>query len=226
MNVICRAGGWQGVTGLITVLRTYAHKVIDEYCDPLSIGCGRVHEKDTWDARLVDFYGKVQCPNVPEDPDAMCLPLACKIRIWRSEPWVTRVAQLSAECSRLMHAGMSDPAIMPVARYTEARDCMTQELKKPHNLEAAKALLCYGERTALLQRCYEDMIYSMWREAIQHDVLSARQTMSEQVARQLLSYVVPYHVGNVLFEPQKKGTSLMSSRWSENDALRLWMFGA
>lgn len=40
LNVVVRAGGWQAVTGVTTILKTYARKVIDEHTHLYSISLG------------------------------------------------------------------------------------------------------------------------------------------------------------------------------------------
>lgn len=75
--VVVRAGGWQAVTGVTTILKTYARKVIDEHIDLYSISLGYDIGKQGWEDRVRAYLG---APLFPKQAgliqDTQCFP--CK----------------------------------------------------------------------------------------------------------------------------------------------------
>ncbi|GLC69608.1 hypothetical protein PLESTF_000853700 [Pleodorina starrii] len=131
MNAICRLGGWDSVTGIRTVMKVYAARIMDRYVSGAALTLGRVGTAAEWDTRKQEYMGTVQWPakQIWEAGSVLHpLPMRHAMR------WERAVAQrremLSKACAELLKLVLQDTDEMPVLRYREARASYARVMRK------------------------------------------------------------------------------------------------
>ena len=95
LTAILRAGGWQAVTGIPTVLRVYARKVLDQYIDMKSLSLGRDLGTEVWQQKIVEYLGRHTFPTEAiVDPGRAEIPMQVRFMAWRSLEWLAPPGQL------------------------------------------------------------------------------------------------------------------------------------
>lgn len=85
LTTILRAGGWQAVTGIPTVLRVYARKVLDQYIDMKSLSLGRDLGPEVWQQKFDEYLGRQMFPEQTiVDPGRAQVPMQLRLLAWRS----------------------------------------------------------------------------------------------------------------------------------------------
>lgn len=73
------------MTGVMTVMRTYAHKVLDKYLDVFGLAFGREGSDAEWEARLQDYIGPDMIPAyIVHDSQTAKLPMQIMRRAWQA----------------------------------------------------------------------------------------------------------------------------------------------
>lgn len=101
LNVMIRWGGWQAVTGVMTVMRTYAHKIMDRYLDVFGLAFGREGSDAEWQARLDDYMG-IKLSRVSHS-DAEGLPMQIKVHAWQTDIYSAMQSMLNSCVGAIMH---------------------------------------------------------------------------------------------------------------------------
>ena len=124
---IIRLGGWQAVTGSMTVFRIYARKVIDRYVDNHCLFLGRVHSQEHWKAKL-HSYLDVRRPPVLAFKDARSMHVQqLHMAVVRCAAWREELGRLNGLAAKVLQLGIS---MMPVARYCEYAGAFQMALVK------------------------------------------------------------------------------------------------
>ena len=131
LNAMVRWGGWQGITGVLTIVRTYAQKVIEKYLDCFGMAYGRVGAAEEWDARLADYIGQALSPaDVIFDSVTSALPMQLKMYARQWPGYAHLKHDLNRAVAAIMLVAVRDPEVMPVHRYREYRAAFNLVLKK------------------------------------------------------------------------------------------------
>lgn len=142
LNAMVRWGGWTGVTGVMTVMRTYACKVIDEFLDVYGLAYGRQNEQDEWQAKLHDFIGPQLRPqSAIVQPGCRPLHLQVKMDAWRLPVWQQVQRQLNACGRHILSAARKDAELLPVRRFREDRRLLNAACSKYAESLVVKHLL-------------------------------------------------------------------------------------
>ena len=131
LNTICRAGGWQAATGVTTLLRVYARKVLDEHIDMYSLSLGYEVGESGWAQRLKSYLGDPVFP--PEghiDIGRSQVPMQVRFYAWYSPEWQKFQHSMNAMCADVMVLAKADTTIMQMHRYCQERRAFTMYLKK------------------------------------------------------------------------------------------------
>ena len=122
MDLIVRAGGWQGVTGIMTVLRTYADKVLDLYTEGATLSLGRVPSAYEVEGRISDYAGTPRRPPAPCTDRPSSGHMQLRLQAWRSPEVLAHQQRLDDAGSLLMAVALKHPGINPVHRYLAHRE--------------------------------------------------------------------------------------------------------
>jgi hypothetical protein len=173
IQCICRLGGWQALTGVRTLLRVYAHKIIDTFCDSMSLQAGRRLGPRVWEERWQLYAGNHH--HVPVRTYSwvfeLKLPLGVKVAEWCTSGW--RVEQ--EECNRVALQALScaerDGRLMPVRRWQEYGTAVREFIRMQQgNVATAYArLLQPRERIRRLEVLPKPLLESMLRRVYSAD---------------------------------------------------------
>ena len=134
MNAITRAGGWQSITGVQTVMRVYANKIIDTYLSTSGLTMGRSISDWEWERRLAMYRGPDAHPQwPPQETGATNEPLPLRWVVMHDAACVSHRQELSRLAARLLQVGNADLAIMPMNRYRQQREVVTRVAKSRPN---------------------------------------------------------------------------------------------
>ncbi|GLC44477.1 hypothetical protein PLESTB_000069100 [Pleodorina starrii] len=159
ISAICRLGGWECVTGVMTVLKVYAAAVIDRFvCGAsLTLGQERVDEEEVWRRRRARLLGK---PLVPQRRIRDSMPVAGPLGLRhciRFDPAVLALREQITDATRqLLSIAREDRNEVPIARFREMREVYSRIMQRPvHKIgnvelraavEHLKALLAQRDR--------------------------------------------------------------------------------
>ena len=120
LHCIVRWGGWQAVTGVQTVMRIYARKVIDDFIDPYAMSLGRPLSDKEWERRRVEYIGEVVSPSDsivdyrrgPEN-------LQVRLHVWEHPVWQRVQRELNEVWGQVMQAALADMRSKHLHRYLQ-----------------------------------------------------------------------------------------------------------
>ena len=131
LQALVRWGGWTGVTGVMTVMKTYAGKVIDEYLDVYGLAYARDSDASEWAAKLDEYRGH---PIFPSQliSDAGCRPVHMQIKLLARSlvAWQEHQGLLNRLFGRILAAAALHTQLQPICRYQEDRKFLNAALKK------------------------------------------------------------------------------------------------
>ena len=125
---ILRLGGWQAVTGAMTVFRVYARKVIDSFVDPYQLFLGREMSDDFWAAQKHDYLAVRLLPGNRAYCFRKTIPVQVFMRIARGPAWQHVLDAVNDLAQGVLELGMSSARVWPVARYTSLNRCFNMTL--------------------------------------------------------------------------------------------------
>lgn len=197
LNAMVRWGGWQGITGVLTIMRTYAHKVIDKYLDVFGMAYGRVGSAKEWEARLADYMGQNLSPDVAiQDSVTSSLPMQLKMYAWCSptySQWRHRLRQVVAA---IMLVAQRDPAVMPVHRYREYRAAFNMVLK---NYKTSALVTAYWELRKQFKPLWSAALTEATNACVEQYAMQQPHVSGDKRALQrvALAAVVDWQPGNL-----------------------------
>ena len=131
LQALVRWGGWTGHTGILTVLRTYAGKVMDAFFDVYGIAYGRETDVREWEAKLEEYCGQPMFPAAPiKDHGCRPLHIQVKVAMHRLPVWQSYQQLLNSLVSTILRAASLDPSLRPINRYQEDRRLLNVAVKK------------------------------------------------------------------------------------------------
>jgi hypothetical protein len=140
LHGIVRKGGWQEMTGVKTVMRVYAKKILDHFLDGQGGASGRVINDAVWAARLRMLCGPdhtfPDATRKASGPLVLCCPLAVKFMVWRSNMWQTQIARARALADDAMRKALKDRQIMPMRRWQEDGTALAAYVRKMRTVPA------------------------------------------------------------------------------------------
>lgn len=124
LMAIARWGGWECVTGVMTVMKVYAARIIDSYLNGAVLGLGHRAAQVDWEARLAEYTShRCECATDVRDASHMTgQPLLVRHRVRHHVAVVAVRHELNAAVAKLLQAAAMDITIMPILRFREARD--------------------------------------------------------------------------------------------------------
>jgi hypothetical protein len=158
VEAVLRWGGWQAVTGAMTVMRTYARRVIDEHlCGYGLCGPHDINDNECL-IRKKKYYGIDKRPVAPIiDCGRNRDPLQIRMYTWRCQKWLEFQNCLNELCSSIMASGCANSKIMPVRRYVEFRKVLNMYIKlKPNKSVVRQYESLLGRRQEIWMECLKE----------------------------------------------------------------------
>lgn len=207
LQALVRWGGWTGHTGIMTVMRTYAGKVMDAFLDVYGMAYGRKTDAREWEAKLQDYYG---CPLYPSAPvqDLGCRPLHLQVKMAMHSfsKWQEHQRLLNSLVHTILRVAMLDVDLQPIRRYQEDRKLLNAALRKYAGHEHVRALSKARKKSrAVLMACSRAarragvQAFMLSRHGMQarHWSVSVRAAVFEQ-------FLVAYEPGMVTWDGHRQ----------------------
>lgn len=120
LHLVARWGGWEYSTGLATMLKTYARKVLDIFTCTGHLAFGDKRSDVWWDKKLIQYIGPKLRPTSAIYDHGVCnLDMAEKVKVWRTVTWTNYMKLVNSASSELMRWGRTDMRICEMNRYVE-----------------------------------------------------------------------------------------------------------
>lgn len=159
LNAAVRQGGWQAVTGVKTLLRTYAAPSIDKSLDSFRLSFGRIPSVAEKSERLQSYVGpelgfgeqSVWATNLDS------VPLILRALAWETPQWKDHSTKLDQAVLAISLVAEEDTEIMPVRNFVEPRLAFNTALEKYAGTVAVRNYigLCRARRTLWLKTLSE-----------------------------------------------------------------------
>lgn len=187
----------------MTVIRTYAGKVMDAFLDVYGMAYGRKSDAQEWEAMLQDYCGSPLLSAAPiQDLGCRPLHLQVKMAMHSFSVWQQHQQLLSSLVHTILRVAMLDVDLQPIRRYQEDRKLLNAALRKYGRHEHLRALTRARQRSSEVLKACSRAAQHAGVEALmqsQHG-RQARQWSASMRAVMFEQFLVAYEPGKVTWD--------------------------